>query len=235
MREVVLISLLIVGVPANALSKMQESNSQWGKRTYIGVDPAGSKGSQSLTLSISSLVSSKKPEEQVDSAPRGKDDPMVRLHVSKGFPLPLDVGLILGSISDGQAQQAGGHVQWTIYEGFRMPALSLRGTLMRTYLRSANDEKSESNLLPSSVEGLQSLKSLSAGDTRTLEFAGSWGLFGILTPYAGAGWITMDGTGSFNRMVGLEIQLAPPFARASIEARQAFSSSVVAAKISLGL
>ncbi|MEY4630821.1 MAG: hypothetical protein RIQ81_941 [Pseudomonadota bacterium] len=211
----------------SALGVTPDRGSNWQAKTYMPVDPAGSKGSQSFAIGFGTVMNGaagKNSDERSGST--DTVDSLMRLHLTKGLPIPVDLGMILGASPNGRTQQAGGHLQWTVFEGFRLPAVSVRGAMMRTYApRSPRDDgQSQDKVWRNSHE-----------DTRSLELIASWGFLGILTPYAGAGQIHTGEDSSFQKVAGLEIQMMPPFARLSFEARTAFDTDTLAAKISLGL
>lgn len=189
---------------------------------YSPVDPAGSKGSQSLAigLGLTSTGSSESVSEEAKATghyPRQ----LLRVHVTKGFSLPIDVGFLLGTTETAQFQQAGFHAQWTLFEGFRLPAFTVRGMVLRSYWSRLTENSG----------GLE----MESVDSRSLNFLTSWGILGVLTPYAGFGWAAVGDDSSIEDFAGIEIQAAPPFMRIGIEARTAFSKRSVLAKISLGL
>lgn len=198
---------------------------------YSPIDPAGSKGSQSLTLGFG--VAS---EPSINASTGITTDPaeananeILRVFVTKGLSLPVDFGLMLGTSPTGQFQQTGVHAQWTVFEGFQLPALTVRGSLLRSawtdWSLDGNQGDSASN------KGIR----LESVDLRSWEMLASWGVFGILTPYAGLGVAEAVNERSLTRFSGLEIQVMPPFIRIGVESRSAFAKNQVMAKISLGL
>lgn len=146
---------------------------------------------------------------------------VLRAIVTKGTPLPLDIGAILAATPDGSTQQVGAHLQWTLFEGFRLPAISARTSWLRTDWSEA-------------VPGVQISRRISA-TTKAIELVGSLGIWGVLTPYAGVGIATSGPSSSTVKTAGIEIQAAPPFLRIGIESRSAFNDHRTMAKISIGL
>ncbi|NBQ54547.1 MAG: hypothetical protein EBU49_13355, partial [Proteobacteria bacterium] len=189
---------------------------------YSPVDPAGSKGSQSLALgfgiaSAPNSTPSRDSEAGIETYPQQ----LFRAHVTKGLSVPVDIGFMLGTTETGQFQQAGIHGQWTPFEGFKLPAVTVRGSILRSFW-------SHPTQLGDKIE-------MASIESKSLDLLCSWGLLGVLTPYAGVGWATVDDDFSMQNFTGIEIQAAPPFMRIGIESRIAFSKRSVLAKVSLGL
>lgn len=189
---------------------------------YSPVDPAGSKGSQSLALgfgiaSAPNSTPSRDPEAGIETYPQQ----LFRAHVTKGLSVPVDIGFMLGTTETGQFQQAGIHGQWTLFEGFKLPAFTARGSILRSFW-------AHNSMLADRIE-------MTSIESQSLDLLCSWGLLGVLTPYAGVGWATVGEDFSMQNFTGIEIQAAPPFMRIGIESRTAFSKRSVLAKVSLGL
>jgi hypothetical protein len=189
---------------------------------YSPVDPAGSKGAQSLAIgfgvaSAPNMALSRDSGSDLETYPQQ----LFRAHVTKGLSLPVDFGFLLGTTGTGQFQQAGIHGQWTLFEGFKLPAFTARGAILRSFWsrQSASGDHIE----------------MTSTESQNLELLCSWGFLGILTPYAGVGWATVGEDFSMQNFTGIEIQAAPPFMRVGIESRNAFSHRSVLAKVSLGL
>lgn len=182
---------------------------------YSPVDPSGSRGSQSTTIGLSII------EGDAISSDNSNDNSLLRAMITKGTPLPLDVGILLGASPTGGTQQVGAHVQWTLFEGFRLPALSSRASWLKTDWTEINEAENK-------------LKTFSM-TTSGIEFIAAWGVLGILTPYAGVGLTDSSGRQSWIQTAGIEIQAAPPFLRFAIESRRAFNQQRTLAKVSVGL
>jgi len=92
-----------------------------------------------------------------------------KLHLHKGLPFNLDVGLMYSSVPNSNIKLTGVELRYAFLEGgVAMPAVALRGTY-------------------SKISGVDQLDF----DTRGLELTVSKG-FAMLTPYAGVGtnWVT---------------------------------------------
>ena len=198
---------------------------------YSPVDPAGSKGSQSLTLGfgVATAPSANDPDGVTNGSPSSETDQILRVFVTKGMPFPVDFGLMLGTSASGQFQQTGMHAQWTVFEGFRLPAFTVRASLLRSAWTdwSMSDERGAA----ASETGIR----ITSMDTRNWELLASWGVLGVLTPYAGLGIAEAGGERSQTQFYGLEVQAMPPFMRVGIESRSAFAKNHFMAKVSLGL
>ncbi len=55
------------------------------------------------------------------------------MYIVKGLALPIDVGVSLGATQDDQISIVGGHIQWTVFEGFRVPAVAFRAAHKRLF------------------------------------------------------------------------------------------------------
>lgn len=92
--------------------------------------------------------------------------PVPKLHVHKGLPFDIDVGLVYTSIPTTNIQFIGGELRYAIISGnIALPAVAVRGTLTK-------------------MSGVDNL----SFDTKGLELTVSKG-FAMITPYAGLGWI----------------------------------------------
>ncbi len=191
---------------------------------YSPVDPAGSKGSQSLALGFG-VASSPPPNPDLSRDPEGSLEPnsqqLFRAHVTKGLSVPVDIGFLLGTTETGQFQQAGIHGQWTVFEGFKLPAFTVRGSILKSFW-------SQQSPMRNQIE-------MTSINSKSFDMLCSWGLLGVLTPYAGVGWGTVGEDFSIQNFAGIDIQAAPPFMRIGIESRTAFSKKSIVAKVSLGL
>lgn len=188
---------------------------------YSQVDPAGSKGSQSLALGLGvSRLEAESADAQNPDEPGDNDtSQLLRVYLTKGLPFPVDFGLMLGTSPSGHFQQAGAHAQWTAFEGFKLPAVTLRTSFLKS----------------SWVDMVDSRMEMASVDSKTVEVITSWGILGVLTPYAGLGVTEVGNEKTRTHCAGLEIQAMPPFMRVGVESRSAFAKRQFMAKISLGL
>jgi hypothetical protein len=61
-----------------------------------------------------------------DAALEEKDTVVPRLFINKGTAWPVDLGLAASYLEQSKSWQYGGHIQWTIFEGFQIPSLAVR-------------------------------------------------------------------------------------------------------------
>ncbi len=52
---------------------------------------------------------------------------LTKAYLIKGSLFPIDVGLVFGSDNTTSISQLGAHIQWTFFEGLKIPALAVRG------------------------------------------------------------------------------------------------------------
>ena len=121
---------------------------------YSPVEGAGSHGSLGFSLGLGIQYSpwsnqSVLQESTFHEESESSDGASVpKLYLTKGLYWPIDVGISIGNMSEGQITQLGGHLQWTIFEAFRLPALALRGSFNQL---SGLNNASFSSLSASSV------------------------------------------------------------------------------------
>jgi len=95
--------------------------------------------------------------------------PIPKLHLVKGLPLNIDVGLVYTSIPSTNIKLVGGEIRYAILEGgMASPAVAIRGTMTK-------------------LSGVDQL----SFNTKGVELSISKG-FAMLTPYAGIGQVWVD-------------------------------------------
>ncbi|PLX92594.1 MAG: hypothetical protein C0621_09160 [Desulfuromonas sp.] len=191
---------------------------------YRGVAPAEPQGLTGFDVGVElSLV---ELDSKWDQVFLGGDTPgylpVPRVHVRKGLPFGLDVGVSLTQIPESDMQVIGGELQYAILEGTTAtPALSIRGSY-------------------STVNGIDDLDL----ETYAADAVISKGIL-MFTPYAGVGIVQIDGeyTGGTNAAIGSEdftetrvfagVQMAIALLRLTVDAE--FSQTpIYTAKLSLG-
>ncbi len=128
---------------------------------YSPIDSFASQGSYgwNIGLGLARLARPSETLETEDSARLAPTD-MTRVMLTKGTRWPFDFGLLLARSPDEErVWQYGGHLQWTLWEAFRMPSLAVRMSRIET-------------------EGLTSLARLR---TDALQIGSSFALFSYLT------------------------------------------------------
>lgn len=173
---------------------------------------------------------------QGDSSPDRIYIPRAYLH--KGLPLSLDGGFGVGQDPSTNAMLYSGYLQWTVYEGFAMPAFALRGSASRLIGLATTDASS-----------LVGEVLASYGFLRLFTVYGSLG-FGrhqaIVRSGQGYGTVMAlsdDASGEAQKVMlrrskslGLQIQLVPPFITVAFEgATQAQGPTSYLAKLSFGM
>lgn len=136
--------------PAPLAMSRDESVDEWFK--FLGnlnnsgmLEPAGSHGSIGLAISAggsSHAIPVSRLDDSSDSVgasflERGKDDEdpyyLPRAWLVKGLPWPVDLGLSIAAPKDRAFTQAAAFLQWTVYEAFALPALSIRAGHSRLF------------------------------------------------------------------------------------------------------
>lgn len=152
-----------------------------------------------------------------------------RLWLTKGLPIPLDLGFAASKLTrgEGRATQAAGQLQWTVYEDFAMPALSVRYAHARLFGLERTKVRSDA------VEALASY-----GFLRYFTVFGSIGAARHEATVFAADK-SEDVSRTWNepqRTFGMKIMVIPPFVTLGGEAQLAHGrASAAAAKITVGM
>ena len=107
---------------------------------YTPIEGAGSHGSYGTHLGFGMSRYDKRPsannhyyqhvmDEDKPSSSESLD--LSKAYLVKGTPWPLDVGIVFGSDQATKINQLGGHIQWTAFEAFKLPAVAFRGYYSR--------------------------------------------------------------------------------------------------------
>lgn len=64
---------------------------------------------------------------------------MPRIWLTKGLPIPVDVGLSVGASQVPILQQGTGYIQWTIFEGLGLPSVAMRLTHNRLFMAQSTN------------------------------------------------------------------------------------------------
>jgi hypothetical protein len=215
--------------------------------TYTPVEPAGSRGplGTSLGFGLAKANTPNSPiiqEEQLNGPFTDKrasaEIAAQRVILTKGLTAPLDFGVVAGPLGSAGGFQWGAHIQATLFEGFRLPAVAARVHTM-------------------TVQDIPETTFRSIGG----EILGSWSIFGWLTPWVGVGIIhhrasltsdaASDGsyllsdpqksqtwTKNWNEIspaAGMALRLWSPFATAALESRTSGRLRSTVVKLSFGL
>jgi hypothetical protein len=161
-----------------------------------------------------------------------------RLQIHKGLPGSFDIGGGLGSDRASGASLVSAYTQWTIYEGFAMPAFAVRGGYNRVLGLATTDASS------TTVAGVASF-----GFLRIFTIYGTMGAGRHqIEVRSGAGFgSTMALNGEYESTVsraivrrsnaaGIKVQIIPALCDLSFESkRTAGSAETYLAKVSLGM
>ncbi len=131
--DLAVLPLLFWACSLNAQQRQEYYDEGWLKiNQYSPVEGFESHGSfgwhvglgivQSNALSQVSSPLESKAEPTPTSAPQQ----VPRIFLTRGTNWPLDYGISLARINEKSAKQVGGHLQWTLFEGFQKPAVAVR-------------------------------------------------------------------------------------------------------------
>lgn len=98
---------------------------------YSPVDGAGSHSGLAMQMGAG-LSRARRSSEGLSAA---------KAYLLQGLIWPFDVGFSLGHVQDAKTHLAGGHLQANLFEGFRLPALAVRGHYSETFGQSASSLK----------------------------------------------------------------------------------------------
>ena len=171
-------------------------------------------------------------------APTAANMIIPRLQIHKGLPGSFDIGGGLGSDATSGASLASGYTQWTIYEGFAMPAFAIRGGYNRVLGLATTDASS------TTVAGVASL-----GFLRIFTIYGTLGVgrhqievrsgagFGSILALNGEYETTLSRTlVRRSNSAGIKVQIIPAFCDLSFESKRTGNSAgTYLAKISVGM
>jgi hypothetical protein len=97
------------------------------------VEPAGARGSMGYGIGAGMAVMPAEEGGRLAAiemdAPRpesGDRHMSPRFWLVKGLPLPIDIGFSGGADAEARYSVANAHVQWTVFEAFKLPAVALR-------------------------------------------------------------------------------------------------------------
>ncbi|MFW7377865.1 MAG: hypothetical protein ACOH5I_03535 [Oligoflexus sp.] len=105
---------------------------QLGKiNTYSPLEPAFSRGAIGFTFGLgwqprifddANLQQWGNPAEYQDI----RQETMINAYLVKGFSWPINIGVSAGQIPATTIKRLGGHAQWTMFQGFKLPSLAAR-------------------------------------------------------------------------------------------------------------
>ncbi len=160
-----------------------------------------------------------------------------KMYFIKGSTLPVDFGFSLGSTQDDQISMAGAHAQWSVFEGFRMPALALRGSYNKLFgLKDAEMQSTRVDVIASTSMFSFFSAYIASGAQRNVVMLNSAAYFqyGLVTQpenqdYQKTWW-------SRSHAIGLRALLIPPVLGATLELQlDEAAGRSIAGKISLDI
>ncbi len=96
------------------------------------LEPAYSLGSLGFSFGVSQnrLLKESKQDELIDTLdPSLTKAELQTVHIAKGFAYPINVGISVGQFKQKSIYSYGSQLQWTLFEGFRLPSFALRSGL----------------------------------------------------------------------------------------------------------
>lgn len=165
--------------------------------------------------------------------------PLMTAYLVKGFDAPIDVGITASQISGSRFERIGAHAQWTVFEGFRMPSLALRGSYSRM---SRAFQADSANVNISALADVSFLRYFTA-------YLGVGESFHRFKIHTFGGQKAVDSTLSLietaqkgiewqerSMFYGFAVKLIPPFVTATVETQSyGQGENRLVAKISLGM
>lgn len=101
--------------------------------TATFIEPAHSMGSLGFSIGLSrqqfiekSKIQDRKPSLLSSLDPSLETASLQTVHVAKGFSYPINMGLAVGQLRERPVYSYTAQVQWTVFEGFRLPSIALR-------------------------------------------------------------------------------------------------------------
>lgn len=126
--------------------------------TYSPLEGAGSHGTAGFSLgggvgliAMPETTLFHETELQLKEGEKEKSSFTIpRAYFVKGIFSPVDIAITAGSLKSSDMTQISGHLQWTIYEAFAMPALALRASYSKISGLSSTDFSSISSAIVTS-------------------------------------------------------------------------------------
>ncbi len=134
-RKILTGALALVALPlaAAALDRPAYYDEGWLKiNQYSPVEGFESHGSYGWHLGVGAIQTAGAQDKAENLPSRTAPTQVPRLFLTHGTPWPLDFGVSFARLDEGKGRQLGGHLQWTLFEGFQKPALAIRVSRMQT-------------------------------------------------------------------------------------------------------
>jgi hypothetical protein len=218
---------------------------------FSPLEHAGSHGTIGIGLGLGMSVHESASDQDVmrahwrrsGSSERSSQSPSGKIYIPrayfhKGLPWAMDLGVSYGQDPVSQAVLAAAYAQWTMFEGFALPALAVRGGVSRLMGLATTDSSVLSADLVASHGFLRFVTiygSIGRGRYQTRVRSGdSYGTTLALS-------MNEDGdaervSSRLSRSLGVQFQILPPFWTAAIESSQTGSDPTsFLGKISVGM
>ena len=214
---------------------------------YRPMEPAGSRGSIGIGMGLGAQTTEQTNYDELHKSELGVERESTsatkrtgnKFYFVKGLFAPVDVGLTAAAFEGTNVKSVGAHLQITIFEGFQLPAVSLRFSHAHMF-------------------GLQS----SALSSNAMDVSVSYGFLRYFTLYGGSGiarhsasvkltdnpetaWLLKSTETSASidseyddpyQFAGLAVRFLPPFISGAVETGLSGNGlETLAAKISIGL
>ena len=205
----------------STLSALNRYSPLDGAGSHGGIGAQVAAGAGFTTISnVNPLIDEQLQYGRVQTSPHDRTIVQPKLYLLKGLYAPVDIGATYSVLETRKISQLMGHIQWTIFEAFQLPALALR-------------------LNYGKFMGLYSSDFTSAG----LDVVASMGFLRYFTVYADMGLqknygslrVSKDQESAYifqnpdfdqpyqstqiTRLAGLHVQIMPAFAVAVLEAQ----------------
>ncbi|SME87734.1 hypothetical protein [Pseudobacteriovorax antillogorgiicola] len=115
---------------------------------YNPLEPAFSRGSLGLKVGIGleehQWREAPSLNRQIYAQPNSETGrlELVNVYLHKGTPWPIDLGIVLSQAIDSEVSRLGSHLQWTFFEGFKLPSFGLRVAHSRIYGLNSTEVRS---------------------------------------------------------------------------------------------
>lgn len=218
---------------------------------FSPLEGAGSHGSIGIGLGLGASTH-QVPEHRdvIDDQLRNPDDvsgntpnsrttqvTVPRLFIHKGLPIPIDVGISVGQITSTNATTAGGYAQWTVFEGFALPAFAVRAKYSRLMGLPSTEYSTVSGEAVASY-GLFRIFNIygSYGRSQSVSSIQTGGASGTSLALSEEPGATIHATRhTQSRALGLQFQIVPQFFILTAEHKSVAEVKSWIAKVSVGI
>lgn len=209
----------------NAASNIQLSRLS----SYSSLEPAFPKGSLGFRIGLG--LDRYQDVSASEASDKGEDLNLANIYIHKGTPWPIDFGILFSQGVGAGFQKIGAHIQWNVYQGFRLPSLSLRYSQAST--KGPRKVKMESRQISVAVDySILSLFTLFAKlgiESRRIEETET-------ESYSLKAMTRSELINEFIQEIGLQVRIIPGYLDLTIAAqRSPDETDHVLAKLGLGM